>query len=224
MINTRIVDFASLLRTQPPPASADALREATWRRIFDERGLVWAPHALVPPSVAAVVAAERRRVEESGPAREVFTSNGAVLRGAACDALITKAESFIAGGSIPAVEVQPSNLPVGLGLFASEAMNAGELLGEYTGLICSIDDVEEGGAYAYEAWPGSPLAIDACTAGNHTRFVNHAKDPNLDVLQCVVASSWRVLFATRRTIAAGEELFFDYGHAYWRRRRMIGTR
>lgn len=197
------------------------MREATWRRIFDEHGLVWAPHNLITPGVAACVEAETLRVEESGAARQVYTSTGAALPGATRDALIAKAEAFVARGAIPTVELRPSGLPVGLGLFASQALSAGQLIGEYTGLVCLIDEVEERGAYAYEAWPGSPLAIDACTAGNHTRFINHARDPNLDVLQCVIAGSWHVLFAARRIIAAGEELFVDYGDGYWRRRRMI---
>lgn len=210
-----------MLRSTPPPISPEAMREATWRRIFDEHGLVWAPHNLITPGVVACVEAETRRVEESGPAREVYTSAGAALSRTTRDALLAKAESFLARVAIPAVELRPSGLPVGLGLFASHGLPAGQLIGEYTGLVCLIDDVEERGAYAYEAWPGSPLAIDACTAGNHTRFVNHAPEPNLEVLQCVVARTWHVLFAARRTIAAGEELFVDYGDGYWRRRRMI---
>lgn len=198
-----------------------ATREASWRRIFDEHALVWAPHNLISPAAAACVDAETRRLQESGAAREAYTSRSANLPSATRDALIASAESFVARGAIPAVELRPSGLPVGLGLFASEELHAGDFIGEYTGLVCLIDDVEERGAYAYEAWPGSPLAIDACTAGNHTRFVNHSAEPNLDVLQCVVASMWHVLFVARRNIAAGEELFFDYGDAYWRRRRMI---
>lgn len=197
------------------------MREATWRRIFDEHGLVWAPHNLITPGAAACVEAETRRVQESSAAREVYTSTGTALPDATRDAAIAKAESFLARGAIPAVELRPSSLPVGLGLFASQELPAGQLIGEYTGLVCLIDEVEERGAYAYEAWPGSPLAIDGCTAGNHTRFVNHAPHPNLNVLQCVVASTWHVLFVARRTIAAGEELFFDYGDGYWRRRRMV---
>lgn len=197
------------------------MREATWRQIFDERGLVWAPHNLITPGVADCVEAEQRRVTASGRTREVYSSRGPALAGATADALIASAEAFVAHGAIPAVELRPSGLPVGLGLFASQPLAAGQLIGEYTGLVCLIEDVEERGAYAYEAWPGSPLAIDACTAGNHTRFVNHAPDPNLDVLQCVIAGSWRVLFMAKRAIPAGAELFFDYGDGYWRRRRML---
>jgi hypothetical protein len=178
-----------------------------WRRIFRERGLVWTQHNLITPAAEALVEAETRRMERSGAARKTAE----------------KAEAFVARGAIPSVELRPSKLPIGEGLFAVDGIAAGELIGEYTGLVLPIDDVEERGAYAYEAWPGSPLAIDACTAGNHTRFVNHASDPNLDVSQCFVAGSWRVLLTARRTIAAGDELFFDYGHTYWRRRRMLET-
>jgi hypothetical protein len=212
--------FARLLRTGPPPPSAEAQREAMWRKLFDERGLVWAPHNLITPSAASFVETETRRVEASG-AREIRSSKGAALPSATRDALLASAEAFLARSVIPAVELRPSGLPVGFGLFASQALDAGQLIGEYTGLVCLLDDVEERGAYAYEAWPGSPVAIDACTAGNHTRFVNHAPTPNLDVLQCVVAGTWHVFYAARRAIAEGEELFVDYGDDYWRRRRMI---
>jgi uncharacterized protein len=220
--------FSTLLRGSPTQAapqgaasSREATRQAAWRRIFDERGLVWAPHNLITPSAAAFVEAETRRVENGGAAPAHVSTSRAALPRATCDALIAQAESFLARGAIPAVELRPSGLPVGFGLFAADELAAGELIGEYTGLVCPLDDVEERGAYAYEAWPGSPLAIDACTAGNHTRFVNHAGDPNIDVVQCVVANTWHVLYAARRTIAAGEELFVDYGDEYWRRRRLI---
>lgn len=206
-------DFASLLRAEPPSSP-----DARWRKLFDEHGLVWTAHNLITPAAAPYVDAEARRLEALDVAPPPVTNGKA--------ASLADAASFVAAPRVPDVEVRPSSLPgpaVGLGLFASHALAAGDVIGEYTGLVCLVDDVEERGAYAYQAWPGAPVAVDACTAGCHTRFVNHADDPNLDIVQCVVALAWHVLYVARRDIAAGEELFVHYGDTYWRRRRMVHT-
>lgn len=114
--------------------------------------------------------------------------------------------------SNPKVVIAPS--PVhGLGVFAVEAIAKGELIEE-----CPCLPLEHGyerlssviNHYLYE-WPlnGNGRAV---VWGSASIF-NHSEQAN---------ASWqthdgppRYVFEARRTIAAGEEIFIDYGREYW---------
>ena len=48
---------------------------------------------------------------------------------------------------------------------------------------------------------------------NFTRFINHSKKPNAELITSV---RWKTArFIALKSIKAGEELFFDYGKDYW---------
>lgn len=55
--------------------------------------------------------------------------------------------------------------------------------------------------------------VDARYYANWTRFINHSCDPNLNVVPVRVDQSWppKLVFFTRRAIAANEELTYRYG-------------
>ena len=50
--------------------------------------------------------------------------------------------------------------------------------------------------------------IDAFVGGNDARFINHSCDPNCEA----VITRGRVFIHAIRPIAAGDELFYDYGY------------
>lgn len=102
----------------------------------------------------------------------------------------------------------------GKGVFALTALAAGERLAEYTGETISWDealrrhphDPEQPNHTFYfhldEAW-----VIDAKVGGNSSRWINHSCVPNCEASQ----EGQRVFIHALRDIAAGEELFYDYG-------------
>jgi len=114
-------------------------------------------------------------------------------------------------------EVRNSSVPgIGKGLFTKQTLYKGDTIGYYTGTIITDDDAE------------SPKYIDSkyllyickdwwiCGEGkksNYTRFINHSKKPNA---RLVTSVRWKTArFEALRTIAAGSEIFFDYGKDYW---------
>ncbi len=186
-----------------------------WERLFAERELVWTPRVLVTPAAAGAVEEELARID-AGKAHGRRASDPSLLSTEG-DELLADARDALLRGALPAVDLRPS--AVGFGLFAFEPLPARQLIGTYAGLLTPIHDVAEQGAYAHEAWPDAPVAIDAAVAGNHTRFLNHGAKPNIATVQCIIARSWHVLYVTSRAIAADEELLVDYGKEYWRRRK-----
>lgn len=97
------------------------------------------------------------------------------------------------------IEARPS--PVhGTGVFATEAIGAGELIGRYEG-----EPTEQDGTHVLwvESDDGGWEGIEGTGV---LRFLNHSRTPNVEF-------DGPDLYA-RRDIAAGEELFFDYGEEW----------
>lgn len=102
----------------------------------------------------------------------------------------------------------------GRGVFALRPIAAGERLFEYAGE--RIDWQEALRRHPHD--PRQPnhtfyfsledgRVIDGKFGGNSSRYINHSCDPNCQAFE----SEGRVFIEAARTIAAGEELFFDYG-------------
>ena len=102
----------------------------------------------------------------------------------------------------------------GKGVYAVVDLAEGETLIEYVGEIITWDE-------ALRRHPHDPSdpnhtfyfhideehVIDAKHGGNSSRWINHSCDPN-----CVAdEEGGRVFIRALRNIAAGEELFYDYG-------------
>lgn len=102
----------------------------------------------------------------------------------------------------------------GKGVFALTDLKADDTLIEYIG---EIIDWEE----ALRRHPHDPSqpnhtfyfhidesrVIDANVDGNRARWINHSCDPNCEASE----EGGRVFIKTLRAIAAGDELFYDYG-------------
>ena len=115
---------------------------------------------------------------------------------------------------------------IGYGLFSTEPMKEGDLIGQYTGIVqeaSSYDNLDEDISSGTEfAWnypdeiPGlPPLEINAGTAGSILRFVNHSFMPNLRVEHSVIGNEWMIFFIADMNIDADTQLFCDYGDDYW---------
>lgn len=55
------------------------------------------------------------------------------------------------------------------------------------------------------------MVIDGGRGGNSARWINHACKPNCKAKQEEIDGAQRVFIYAKRDIAAGEELFYDYG-------------
>jgi uncharacterized protein len=102
----------------------------------------------------------------------------------------------------------------GKGVFALCDLAEGETLIEYTGEVITWKE-------ALRRHPHDPLdpnhtfyfhiddkhVIDGKAGGNSSRWINHACKPNCEADE----QQGRVFIKTLRNIAAGEELFYDYG-------------
>lgn len=102
----------------------------------------------------------------------------------------------------------------GKGVYAVVDLAEGELLIEYTGEVITWNE-------ALKRHPHDPAdpnhtfyfhiddrhVIDAKFGGNSSRWINHSCEPNCEA----EVDGRRVFIRTLRPIAAGEELFYDYG-------------
>ena len=102
----------------------------------------------------------------------------------------------------------------GKGVYADVDLAEGETLIEYVGEIISWDE-------ALRRHPHDPSdpnhtfyfhideghVIDAKVGGNSSRWINHSCNPNCEA----EVDDGRVFIRAQRNIAAGEELFYDYG-------------
>ena len=112
----------------------------------------------------------------------------------------------------------------GLGLFALRPLEAGQVVGVYSGVLASLQEFEDAwiqkrtsGAYAVlldcgKVIDSEPDASQKCAAS----YINHS----LRKENCVFAEGYMpfglpsvMLVTTKRSIAAGDELLLDYGKA-----------
>jgi SET domain-containing protein len=134
-------------------------------------------------------------------------------RPAAAAPAVASAKQAARPASLRRLQVRRSGVH-GRGVYALQDLRAGERLIEYTGEIISWQE-------ALDRHPHDPAdphhtfyfhiddgrVIDAKHGGNSSRWINHSCNPN-----CVATQEGdRVFIDALRDIAAGEELFYNYG-------------
>lgn len=104
----------------------------------------------------------------------------------------------------------------GTGVFAASTIPAGKRVIEYGGKRISPEQADA----LYPVDPEDPFhtfffslscgkVIDGGNRGNDARWINHSCNPNCEAQEN--SSGKRVYIVALRHIAAGEELFYDYG-------------
>ncbi len=102
----------------------------------------------------------------------------------------------------------------GLGVFAVQALAAGEVIIEYTGQIITWkqalkrhphDPKDPNHTFYFHIDDGR--VIDAKFGGNSSRWINHSCAPNCEADE----QDGQVFIKALRKIRPGEELFYDYG-------------
>jgi len=112
----------------------------------------------------------------------------------------------------------------GYGLFAERFIAKGTIIGEYTGeLVAEKNENRRRRIYKAHKMPNyfyqtekPGLLIDACTMGNHTRFINHSCDDyNCEVHTEIIAGVPKIWVVATEDIPQGHELFLNYGPEYF---------
>jgi len=111
----------------------------------------------------------------------------------------------------------------GYGLFAKNDIKKKKWIGQYSGHIrYSTPKKDEKNAYCFEYVTGykypENFTIDAKKKGNLTRFINHSFEPNLKPSLIYFGPILLIGFFTNKDIKEGEELTYDYGPDYWKKR------
>ena len=129
------------------------------------------------------------------------------------------------------------NKTVGHGVFTEIDLKRGDMVCEYTGVLCQDVADDENGyiwdypTFNYEVVPGKKrrkkirYCIDALQEGNFARFINHTIRKHQNVGVCIVPRNnlWHVIYVARKTIKAGQQLVTFYGTDYWRDRQIVPT-
>ena len=119
----------------------------------------------------------------------------------------------------PCFEIRPSSIH-GLGAFATRRIRKGTRVIEYTGerltpraAEARYDDDRCEHPHVLLFTVDRRTVIDAGVGGNEARYFNHSCAPNCEA----VTEQRRVYLEALRTIAAGEELTYDYqlGRGRW---------
>ena len=101
----------------------------------------------------------------------------------------------------------------GLGLFATERIQKGEFIAEYTGRRITTAEANareaRGARYMYEI--NSRWTVDGSSRANIARYANHSCRPNAE--SDVVKG--RVILRAIKTIEPGAEITYDYGREYF---------
>ncbi len=132
--------------------------------------------------------------------------------------------SFLAAGYIADISIRWIDPSYGYGLFAETPLTKGTYIGEYTGLVRQLHRLKpDHNAYCFHyptrLWSLKYLIIDALTEGNELRFANHSDDPSMEPACLVDRGLLHLVFFAKKEVRAGEQLTFDYGQDYWKKRK-----
>lgn len=106
----------------------------------------------------------------------------------------------------------------GCGVEATTDISSGEFLMEYVGEVLDYELFykraqaysDENNLHHYFMSLKGDTVIDATLKGNISRFINHSCEPNAETQKWTVNGELRIGFFSKRDIAAGEEITFDY--------------
>lgn len=131
-------------------------------------------------------------------------------------------ENEIKSHFIPDVYIKWIDRVKEFGLFANRDFPINAFLGEYTGNIRKYKKIiDDKNSYLFEysiGYKKTHFTIDAREKGSLIRFVNHSSKPNVSPLNVYLDDAMHLIFRTNREIKKDEELTYDYGPNYWKRR------
>lgn len=118
--------------------------------------------------------------------------------------------------------IKKVNPLVGYGVFAAKNIPELSFIGEYTGVVRKRrfwGEFSNDYVFSYSIGPDdTPWVIDAKEKGNFTRFINHSYEPNLTSRWIITNGIAHIILFANRLIYKGEQLTYDYGPKYWKKR------
>lgn len=109
-------------------------------------------------------------------------------------------------------KVKVKRSSAGLGLFATETFEKGELVIEYVGETISEEEANKrGGKYLFEL--NDNWTIDGKGRENIARYINHSCKPNC--YPELSEDETQVFIYAKRKITPDEELTYNYGNYYF---------
>ena len=122
----------------------------------------------------------------------------------------------------PKLSIQWIDPFFGRGVFAEQNIAEFSYIGEYAGIVRKRKRIlDKGNDYVFgyvAAEHDTPFVIDARSSGNFVRFVNHSENANLISRWVEVDGLCHVILFANRLIRKGEQLSYNYGPLYWRKR------
>ncbi len=122
----------------------------------------------------------------------------------------------------PPFEIRKVNKRIGYGVFARAPLIQHTFISEYTGYVRKKRFLFlKSSDYCFGL--STPMGwrsfvIDAKKGGNLARYLNHGDNPNVEPIAIFYRGLIRILLRTLRPVRAGEQLTYDYGEEYWRKR------
>jgi hypothetical protein len=132
----------------------------------------------------------------------------------------------IATGESADVTIQWINKEIGYGLFSNKELPIGSFVGEYTGRVRRFyRRTPKENIYCFHyptrLWSLQYSLVDAMCEGNEMRFINHSDSPNLEPACLVDRGILHIVFLACKLIAKGEQLTFDYGDDFWKKKQQF---
>ena len=93
----------------------------------------------------------------------------------------------------------------GYGVIATEVIEVGEAILEFTGPILKWDDIEYGSYDDHHSLMIGPDQYQGSSSGGPDDIVNHSCDPNAEII-----FSAKIFIQAIKQIAVGEEITYDY--------------
>jgi|GEM_PF-1025918 len=124
--------------------------------------------------------------------------------------------------SIPPIRLRWIDDKIGWGVFAEQDLSSMQYIGEYAGIVRRKKRADSKNAYCFQysliSGESSHYTIDALNHGGIVRFINHSSRPNLMSALATHQNFSHIVIFAARPIKKGEQLCYDYGPDYWKRR------
>ena len=122
-------------------------------------------------------------------------------------------------GAMEELDLKSSQL-TGIGGHSLRRLEAGDFLGEYTGLVkMRVEEPKTHDTYgcSYCAVEGCSVWLSAAKHGSLMRFINHSSSPNCSLMYLEADDGvvHVIVVVMAPQILPGEQLSLDYGVGYW---------
>lgn len=186
------------------------------RRLFDQLGVRYIEHTLFSKECLDYLFVEKEDYLEYRKDPKRY------------DDAISRYRALVQMGHVAPVYVKWISEEVGYGLFASKDISAGDLIGEYAGVVVPKKMIKDKSwAWKYpirgkfsERFSGR-VSVNAGEMGNELRFINHSDNRNTSPIMVHNADTWVSCYYARKAIRKDEELTVNYGKRYWRSRNKV---